>query len=55
MHCSGAWRDRDIGAPLLGRLAAETAVCLAGWELNEVSRQMQRLQIARAIFEIPAL
>jgi hypothetical protein len=49
-----ALRDRKIADPMLGRLAAETAVCLAGWELEEVSRQMQRLHSIRAIFEIPA-
>jgi hypothetical protein len=49
-----ALRDRTVEDPMLGRLAAETAVCLAGWELDEVSRQMQRLNSAKAIFEIPA-
>jgi hypothetical protein len=49
-----ALRDTKIADPMLGRLAAETAVCLAGWELEEVSRQMQRLHSIRAIFEIPA-
>jgi hypothetical protein len=49
-----ALRDRKIADPMLGRLAAETAVCLAGWELEEVTRQVQRLHSARAIFEIPA-
>ena len=49
-----ALRDRKIADPMLGRLAAETAVCLAGWELEEVSRHVQRLHSARAIFEIPA-
>jgi hypothetical protein len=49
-----ALQDRIVEDPMLGRLAAETAVCLAGWELDEVSRQMQRLNSAKAIFEIPA-
>jgi len=49
-----ALRERKITDPLLDRLAAETAVCLAGWELEEVSRQMERLSNVRAIFEAPA-
>lgn len=48
-----ALRDRSIEDPVLGRLAVETAVCLSGWELDEVARQMERLRTTKAIFEIP--
>ena len=49
-----ALRDQALKDPLLGRLAAETAVSLAGWELEELSRQMYRMRNAKMIFEAPS-
>ncbi|MGO8738935.1 hypothetical protein [Rhodoblastus sp.] len=48
-----ALRERKVADPLLGRLAAEVAVSLAGWDLEEVWRQMQRLTNAKTVFERP--
>jgi len=48
-----ALQDQKKADPMLGRLAVETAVCLAGWELEEVSRQMIRMDSTKSIFDIP--
>jgi len=51
-----ALKEPPIEDPVLGRLAIETAVALAGWELEEISRQIERLHAnPKSLFEIPVV